>query len=173
MQQLKRYKGIMKTKGTVNNLCSFFFLLPQPNQPLPRILNLREARISVLPEGEEFPYTSPLKVSLYANHSLGNIMSGPNLAEPKQSNSGKRSLKLKEPNETQQKTSNSFEDGKPMNNDRLLLEDLELLYGVTTATVAYVTGVSEHQAWKWKTAQVPIPSKYRKKLEQLIKNLRP
>jgi hypothetical protein len=45
----------------------------QPSQPLLRIFNLSNTWVSVLPEGE-----------LSANHGLGNVMSGPNLAEPKQ-----------------------------------------------------------------------------------------
>jgi len=46
----------------------------QPSQPLFRILQLRNTRVSVFPEGED-----------YANHSLGNIISCPNCVETSQS----------------------------------------------------------------------------------------
>jgi len=59
-----------------------------------------------------------------------------------------------------------------MNNDRYLLEDLDLLHGITTATISHILGVRERVVWKWATGQVPIPPKYRKKLTELIQSLR-
>jgi len=51
-----------------------------------------------------------------------------------------------------------------------LFADLKL-FNVSDSTAAYVLGVREYQIWKWSTGQIPIPLKYRKKLERLIQNM--
>jgi len=49
-------------------------------------------------------------------------------------------------------------------------QDLEV-YGLTNSTVTYLLSVKELLVWKWATGQVPIPPKYRKKLEELFRRL--
>ena len=73
-EEQKRGKKLQVEQGALTirfllTLISFKFRCPPP-----RIINLSNPRISILPQGEEF-----------ANHRLRNIMSGLNLVETKHS----------------------------------------------------------------------------------------